>query len=48
MQPASTDGDADTGLVIVSGRIRSGTGVLADGVFVQQVIPDSAADMDGR
>ena len=44
----SADGDAETGLVIVNGRIRSGTGVLAEGIFVQQVIPDSVADTDGR
>ncbi len=48
MVMVTTDGDVETGLMIVNGRIRSGTGVLADGVFIQQVIPDSIADQDGR
>ena len=44
----NADADAETGLVIVNGRIRGGTGLLAEGVFIEQVIPDSIADQDGR
>ena len=42
------EGDEQAGLLIVDGKIRSGTGMIARGVFVQQVIPGSPADQDGR
>ena len=34
--------------MVVDGRIRGGTGMMVEGVFVKQVIPDSPADLDGR
>ena len=37
------------GLVIVSGKARSGNGEkMIEGVFVQKVLPDSPSDNDGR
>lgn len=42
------DSDEPAGLLVVDGRIRSGAGVMAEGIFIQQVIPESPADLDGR
>ena len=44
-----TDRELSYGLVIVSGKARSGNGEkMVEGVFVQKVLLDSPADNDGR
>ena len=48
MYVSMLEGDEQVGLLMVDGKLRSGTGVMAAGVFVQQVIPGSPADLDGR
>ena len=44
----SGDNSEDVGLVIVSGSVRSQQGFEVSGVFVEQVVPGSPADQDGR
>ncbi len=41
-------GAKSLGLVIVSGKVRSGGGGVIGGIFVQKVLSDSPADRDGR
>ncbi len=45
----SVEPEAGFGLVIVSGRVHSGGGgSTLEGIFIQKVVPNSAADNDGR
>ena len=43
-----SDGDQGLGLMIVSGKARNSNGDVAEGVFVQKVLPGSLAEKDGR
>ena len=45
---ALSDGDQSLGLMIVSGKARNSNGDVAEGVFVQKVLPGSLAEKDGR
>ena len=43
-----SDGDQSLGLMIVSGKARNNNGDVAEGVFVQKILPGSLAEKDGR
>ena len=43
-----SDGDQSLGLMIVSGKARNSDGDVAEGVFVQKVLPGLLAEKDGR
>ena len=48
MYTTPPDGDQGLGLMIVSGKARNSNGDVAEGVFVQKVLPGSLAEKDGR
>ena len=48
MCPGEDVGYDNLGMELVSGKVRSGLGVLADGVFVRRIRRGSPAEQDGR